>query len=151
MDDKKLISEELYKCFKALADFKSHKRIQTGLRPSEIHLLIKIYKHGANTGIMTSQLSKLLNVSPPSVTPIINVLEKKKYVERLRSDDDRRIVYVRVTTKGVNFIKDIDKRFRQTLVGLVDYLGPRDSLELARLLSRAVEYFADSHGKEAVL
>jgi DNA-binding MarR family transcriptional regulator len=46
-------------------------------------------------------LARQLGISKPSVTAIVNKLILKGYLERVQSDDDRRVFHVHLTEKGV--------------------------------------------------
>lgn len=52
-------------------------------------------------GKSMSAIAKRLNVTVGTLTSAMNGLVKKNYVERHRSESDRRVVYVRLTEKGV--------------------------------------------------
>jgi DNA-binding MarR family transcriptional regulator len=45
----------------------------------------------------------------PNATRLADKLLLKKLVERQRSDNDRRVVYLKVTKKGLKLIEEIDK------------------------------------------
>lgn len=67
------------------------------LSVAEMHTLVAVGKHDPDT--MTNIASKLLiNVSTLSIA--INKLEKKGYVERIRTEEDRRVVRIKLTNKG---------------------------------------------------
>ncbi len=50
--------------------------------------------------VTSAELSARTLLTPPNLVGIIDRLEKKELVTRIRSVDDRRIVYVVATTKG---------------------------------------------------
>lgn len=54
-----------------------------------------------------SALSKCLNVSAPTVTGIIDRLEKSKFVERIYDQKDRRSINVQLTDSGCKVIREI--------------------------------------------
>ncbi|WP_242851215.1 MarR family transcriptional regulator [Clostridium sp. DMHC 10] len=65
--------------------------------------------HRCKTANMT-EISKYINAPLNTTTGVINRLEKKNMVERIRSKEDRRIVEIILTSKGSEFIdkeKDI--------------------------------------------
>lgn len=47
-----------------------------------------------------SNVAKSLNITVGSLTTAMNSLVKKGYVDRVRSEEDRRVVYVELTEKG---------------------------------------------------
>jgi len=88
--------------------------------------------------ITVSQLGQALSVHVSTASNLLDKLARAGLVERLRAEDDRRVVRLRLTDKG----RDIVARAPRPLTGLiVDALEklPEDSLlrldaELARLV-----------------
>lgn len=76
------------------------------LSVAEMHTLVAVGKHDPDT--MTNIASKLLiNVSTLSIA--INKLEKKGYVERIRTEEDRRVVRIKLTNKGRKALETHEK------------------------------------------
>ncbi|MEZ0537731.1 MarR family winged helix-turn-helix transcriptional regulator [Caldicellulosiruptoraceae bacterium PP1] len=80
-------------------------------------MLIGILTHYGEMKI--SDLSEKIGLSNSTVSGIIDRLEKQQLVERVRSTEDRRVVYVRVTSKFEKmfqqYFKDIEKRFEESI------------------------------------
>ena len=53
-----------------------------------------------------SEISKQLNITSPSVTQIINKLEKDDIVLRNIDPSDRRAVNIRLTDKGIRVVSE---------------------------------------------
>lgn len=66
---------------------------------NEMHILESVGK-GKNRRRTISELAEDLDVTLPSVTVAINKLMKKGYVEKVRAEEDGRIVYVSLTRMG---------------------------------------------------
>lgn len=64
---------------------------ETGLTMPQIMVLGIIGKHG---DMRISDISDKLKLSNSTISGIIDRLEKQNYVERIRSKEDRRVVYV---------------------------------------------------------
>lgn len=66
-----------------------------------------------------SELSEKVSLSNSTVSGIVDRLEKQQLVERTRSEEDRRTVYVKVTPKfdeiHKGFHKQVEKRFEDLL------------------------------------
>ena len=56
-------------------------------------------------GCSFSDLNQILHVSAPTVTGIIDRLEKIGYVKRIHSKEDRRVINIELTEKGLGAIK----------------------------------------------
>jgi DNA-binding MarR family transcriptional regulator len=137
------IAQKLLKSFMQFRKTGWHDKKIAGYNPSEFKLLATI-RHGANdlnTEMKVSEISKLLQVTPPTVTQIINTLEKDGLVERTVDPEDRRAVKIKLSEAGMEATEKARKAFSQTFLGLIDYLGEEDSEQLANLLSKVHEYF----------
>ena len=87
---------------------------QTDLSISEIHMLEAIGK-GKDRRRTISELAEVLNITLPSVTVAINKLMKKGYVEKVRGEEDGRIVYVSLTRQGRR-IDSAHRYFHESMV-----------------------------------
>ena len=87
---------------------------QTDLSISEIHMLEAVGK-GKDRRRTISELAEVLNITLPSVTVAINKLMKKGYVEKVRGEEDGRIVYVFLTRQGRR-IDSAHRYFHESMV-----------------------------------
>lgn len=87
---------------------------QTDLSISEIHMLEAVGK-GKDRRRTISELAEGLNITLPSVTVAINKLMKKGYVEKVRGEEDGRIVYVSLTRQGRR-IDSAHRYFHESMV-----------------------------------
>jgi len=136
-------AQKLLKSFMQFRKTGWHEKKIAGYNPSEFKVLVTI-KHGANdekTEMKVSEISQLLQVTSPTVTQIINILEKDGLVERTIDPDDRRAVKIRLTAAGIEVTDKARKNFSKTFTGLIDYLGEEESEQLAELLTKVHLYF----------
>lgn len=116
---------------------------QSELRPMEHGVVRQLY-HCQLTGqgeMLPSQLSQIMGVHHPAVTPALNHLEEMGYVQRRHSSSDRRKVYVVLTQKGTDFAcQQIEKR-HQMFLQIVNYLGEDEALVLERSLLKLTEFY----------
>lgn len=80
-------------------------------------LVIRTLKQGGEMKI--TELSRRLNLSNSTVSGIVDRLEKREFVSRARSAEDRRIVYVKVTPKLEEIHKDIYKNAEHSFEDLL--------------------------------
>jgi DNA-binding MarR family transcriptional regulator len=75
----------------------------------------------------------------PAITGLIDRLEKQDLVTRRRCEEDRRIVFVEITTKGMKLLAQIDQPLADIHKTLLGHLSRKDLKELTRLteLSRS--------------
>ncbi|AHV99447.1 MarR family winged helix-turn-helix transcriptional regulator [Paenibacillus sabinae] len=120
-----------------------------GNKPSEMTLMLCIARNicSAKQGLKVSEISRLLGLTPPTVTQLINSLEAKGMVVRQADANDRRAVRVSLTEQGGKAAERAKEHRTATLNKLVDFLGEEDSNKLAELLLK-VQAFAQEHRLE---
>jgi DNA-binding MarR family transcriptional regulator len=86
-------------------------------------------------------IADFLGVTGPTVVRIIDALEKKELVRRTRDEQDRRIVLVSLTDKGVEIQRECTVLHEQKLSAVMDRLPSRTAdallVNLSDLLSAA--------------
>lgn len=79
-----------------------------GLTSSQVFMLGEISKLQKSGEVMAKDLEKSLNITKPSVTAMLNILEKDGYIERKNSEFDARAKIITFTSKSLNIKRDID-------------------------------------------
>jgi DNA-binding MarR family transcriptional regulator len=77
-----------------------------GLQPLAHQTLLQVY--GAQELLSVSELADRLAISPALTSRMVRRLEEDGLVERVRSNDDKRVTRVRATQAGIERLKDID-------------------------------------------
>jgi MarR family transcriptional regulator, 2-MHQ and catechol-resistance regulon repressor len=72
----------------------------------------------------------------PAITGLIDRLEKQELVARRRCCEDRRVVYVEITAKGLALLKQLDTPLENLHKTLVGHLSRSELKELIRLLEK---------------
>ena len=91
------------------------------------------------------EIAKVLKLDSPTITPIVQKLEKMNLVKRQRSDKDERIVLVSLTKNGIDLetqVADI-----QNKVACRTHLNPRDFKELKNTLNQLADTMAAKETK----
>lgn len=155
MDEKKKLCRSMFFCFSDC-----WRGLMSGIRnfelkPAELALLsILAYCDEGSQGLKASQISRKMQVTQPTVTPIIHNLQKKGMVVRTPDPDDRRAVKVCITDKGNQTLKKCAANFEQKFDAFITEIGKERASELTELLREASKYFrenpldADSEGKD---
>lgn len=114
-------------------------------KPGEIMVLyfISMNIKDDSPGLMVSEISGKLNVTSPTVTHHINNLEARQLVERQPDPNDRRVVRIRLSDKGKQFIQRINEARLMMFVDLVKHLGEEESLHLVALMSKASDFLLE--------
>jgi Transcriptional regulators len=77
-----------------------------------------------------SELSEMLQLSNSTVSGIIDRLEKQEMVERIRSEEDRRVVYVDITAGARKSVDEHHERVKEKLESMMDKATPTELEEI---------------------
>jgi DNA-binding MarR family transcriptional regulator len=115
------------------------------LRKSEMTLLYCLVRaeEKGQPNLKVSEISRLLQVTSPTVTQTITELEHKKLVLRRMDPQDRRAVRVEMTPLGREIHTKAGSSFMATFQGLIEYLGEEESKLLAELLTKVFTYYKE--------
>ena len=91
-----------------------------------------------------SSVAKALSITVGTLTIAINNLVKKGYVNRVRSEKDRRVVYISLTEKGLKAYNQHAEFHRQMINATINGLTPDETDVLVRALSNLVDFFRKS-------
>ncbi|EAM8910538.1 MarR family transcriptional regulator, partial [Salmonella enterica] len=92
-------------------------------------------------GLKVSEISALLRVKSPTITPVIRGLEDEGLVKRTMDPEDRRAVRITITEAGREIIRAAHQERMEIFNKLVEHLGEEDSLQLAELLTKVYTFF----------
>ncbi|MCI8358597.1 MAG: MarR family transcriptional regulator [Lachnospiraceae bacterium] len=141
MDINSALNELLVKTFRNINEIEE-RAIRTGeykdVTPNDIHVIEAI---GMGEKKNMSTVAKTLHVTTGTLTISINSLVKKNYVERVRSEEDRRVVLVSLTEKGRKAFLH-HQQFHEKLVNaIVEQLSEEERLVLEKALMRINQFF----------
>jgi DNA-binding MarR family transcriptional regulator len=104
------------------------------LTPVQYNLL-RILRGAGAEGWTCGEISERLVTRDPDVTRIVDRMEKRGFVARERSTDDRRVVRVFITKDGQAALKRLDKSVQEMPKKLLGPLGAKRLGTLRDLLS----------------
>ena len=90
-----------------------------------------------------SQVAKTLSVTVGTLTIAINNLVKKGYVERVRSEKDRRVVYISLSAKGRKAFSHHAKFHEEMIQATINGLSTEEVNVLVKSLENLVGFFRD--------
>ncbi len=96
-----------------------------------------------------STIAKELSVTIGTLTIAINSLVKKGYVDRKRSEEDRRVVYISLTPKGEKAYKHHEEFHKQMVLATIDGLSEEETRVLVKALSNLSQFFHDMAEKNS--
>ena len=109
------------------------------LTNNDMHVIEAV---GTGDGKNMSSIARKLNITVGSLTTAMNSLVNKKYVERHRSEEDRRVVFVKLTPKGIRAFRHHEDYHRQMTQAVVDKLDETEMPVLLKTLDALAELFA---------
>ncbi len=94
-----------------------------------------------------SDLARFMNVTTPATTGIVNRLVKCGYVRRVYDPDDRRIIKVRLMSKGLKLIKKINERRRRFVMDIFSRIPDADRQSYLGVLTRVHQMLMAEKGE----
>lgn len=83
-----------------------------------------------------SQIAQAMNVSTPAISGIVDRLVRERYVERVYSREDRRVIKVRLTSKGNDLVKRINDQKRRLAIKIFEKISEEDRKSYLRILTQ---------------
>ena len=78
-----------------------------------------------------------------TVTTSLNNLERKGYIERVRSDQDRRVVHLNLTKKG-RLVHRLHKRFHKAMIErIIEGMSPEEMDVMGKGLTNLYQFLED--------
>jgi DNA-binding MarR family transcriptional regulator len=102
-----------------------------GISPQQYNIL-RILR-GAKEAIKVQLVKERMIERSPNAPRLMDKLIEKTLINRYRCDDDRRVVYVEITEKGVNLLSEIDKAEK---LNFLHNLSEEDAKKLSDLLDK---------------
>ena len=83
----------------------SERLVRLGISMTQLHVMHLLEHHGEQA---MSRLAETLDVSLSAATGLVDRVEERGFVERIRVPEDRRIVLVRITDAGRQMLEDVE-------------------------------------------
>lgn len=141
MDNRKSINEILVRLFANVLDIEE-KCIKKGefsdLSIKELHIIDSI---GIEREPSMSETAKELGITSGTLTIAIDKLIRKGYVQRQRSKEDRRVVMIKLTDKGIRAYKAHEDFHKDLVSSALEALDEDEEKLLVKVLSNIDEFF----------
>jgi DNA-binding MarR family transcriptional regulator len=106
------------------------------LSPAQYNTL-RILRGAQPDALTCGEIGERLVSPGPDVTRLLDRLEQRGLVTRLRDAEDRRVVRARITPEGIDLLAGLDEPVDHTLRRLLGNLGPAKLRTLVALLEEA--------------
>ena len=132
-DAKRAILADIRAAMGELKCIGSERLVRLGVSMTQLHVMHLLDRHGE---LPMSRLAEMLDVSLSAATGLVDRVEERGFVERLRVPTDRRVVLVRITPAGSRMLDDVEV-LREGIIGRV--LDELDEAQLAGVASAAAD------------
>jgi DNA-binding MarR family transcriptional regulator len=124
----------------------SERLLRMGISMAQLHVLHLLERHGE---LAMSRLAETLDVSLSAATGLVDRIEERGFVERIRVPNDRRIVLVRITAAGRQLLEDVEVLQTEFLCGVLEQLDGSQLKGVARAMAdlRAALVATPVHGE----
>lgn len=136
-----MFNEILVKLFRDIMDIEGKAIITEEFKDitnNDMHIIEAIGIHEQKN---MSAVAKAMSVTVGTLTIAVNSLVKKGYVERVRSERDRRVVYISLTPKGEKAYRHHEEFHRKMILALIDGLSEDEAKVLVQAMSNLNEFF----------
>jgi DNA-binding MarR family transcriptional regulator len=106
-----------------------------GLTPSQYNVLRILRGEGKPLPIL--EVADRMVTVVPGITGLIDRLEGMGLLARQRSTEDRRVIFVAITPRGLDLLGQLDGPEAALHKRLIGHLSPAELRELSRLLEQA--------------
>lgn len=89
---------------------------------------------GAREGLSQRELAEMVHLAPPTVTAMLQKMEKAGLIERWDDEEDQRITRIRLTETGRVLDHDLRAAHGEYIAATIGSMSEHDRRELIRLL-----------------
>ncbi len=111
-----------------------------GITPQQYNVL-RILRGAGEAGLPTLEIAERMIEETPGITRLLDRLESKGLVTRVRCDKDRRRVWCRITTQGLELLRQLDAPLQKADEAALQALGNHDLEQLIELLDKARDVY----------
>ena len=97
----------------------------------QILLLSSISSEGTDM----SSLSKQMGVDNSTMTRLISILIRNDWVEKYKGENDRRVVFVKITSQGEDIRRKIDTKINEFGIEIINAIPPEDRNDIREMLT----------------
>lgn len=107
-----------------------------GISGPQYNVLRILRGHGGR-GLPCTEISAQMVSRMPDMTRLVDRLERSQHVRRCRTAEDRRVVLIRITEKGLDLLRRLDEPLRRLHKDVLGHLSRAELHEFNRLLVKA--------------
>lgn len=128
----------LWKTYETLKGIESECLADFDISAQQYNVL-RILKANHPEAVATMELSRQMISKSPDITRMLDRLELRKWIKRTRLRENRRVVNVLITAKGIALVNEMHQAIVQMHQRQVGHLKARDKDQLIELLKKTRE------------
>ncbi|MCJ8332617.1 MAG: MarR family transcriptional regulator [Lentisphaeria bacterium] len=108
------------------------------ITPQQYNVL-RILRGAGKDGLPSMSIGERMVEKTPGLTRLLDRLEKKSFVKRVHSTDDRRKVLCTIESKGLKLLKEMDRTVSVQDEMMFNTLTEKEKESLIRLINKALK------------
>jgi len=113
-----------------------YKRSATELSDADIMVMFCVAFCDLFQKVKLTDVATTLRVTLPAITHKVNELVEKEYLIKETSSKDLRVTYIKLTTKGKEYVESVKEEYYRPIKILSRNLGEEDTQTLLRILDK---------------
>lgn len=103
---------------------------------SRFQVMILFFIAKNDEGVSAKDLAKFLNVTPGAVTQLIDILVKKKFVQREENTKDRRVTKIKLTSSARSKLTLFKKKYYQSMSSIFNAFDQKEIQQFHSFLNK---------------
>ena len=112
---------------------------------------LRILRGAGPEGLPCREIGERMITHDPDITRLLNRLEDRGFVERIRAKHDRRVIYGKITTAGLKLLREMDapvEKYGREALRHVSQEKLKQLIELLELLRGGKAFHRDAASAE---
>jgi len=106
-----------------------------GFSPSHFEIIMYVHEKGPVT---MKSIASWLNITPPSVSSLVDKLVSKKLLVRINKDNDRRTIHVKLGDEAHKLFLKLHKKKMILFGKMLNKLDTKEKEDLVRILNKCI-------------
>jgi len=121
-----------------LAPWERFLKTEADLTSSQYNVL-RILRGSHPKALTAGEVGERTIAREPDITRLIDRLDDRGLVKRTRSEQDRRVVELQITRKGLELLTELEPHSARMPRALIGHVSPRKLRQLSKLLAEVLE------------
>jgi DNA-binding MarR family transcriptional regulator len=137
------LEEELFLNIQRTADAMLQEMLDVlrpfGLSPTQYNVL-RILRSAGDSGVTCKDIGARMIARDPDITRLLDRLERRNLLTRNRAKEDRRFVAIRITSEGLDLLRELDAPIERKQLALMQHMGKEQLHSTVELLEQLREW-----------